>query len=88
MSDSNKLNLKYNRSFLCEEILRDLSTAVFLKAMLKSIWKHKHVPRASFIRIFKSKGSVNPIKCIGLLAHAYKILSLIMIGRIMEEYSE
>ena len=40
--------------------------------------------------IYKNKGSSNDPKmyrCIGLLPHAYKILSLVMLERIMEECS-
>ena len=58
------------------------------------IWSHEYVPpalvRASFVMIYKDKGSVNDLKmyrCIGLLPHAYKILSLIMLERVMKECS-
>ena len=46
--------------------------------------------RASFVMLFKNKGSVNdPTKyrCIGLLPHSYKILSLILLERIQRECS-
>ena len=56
------------------------------------IWKHEYVPpelvRAAFVMLFKNKGSVNdPTKyrCIGLLPHAYKLLSLVLLKRIMTE---
>ena len=70
----------------CESAARELYNLLHL------IWEREYVPpelvRASFIMIFKNKGSQNdPTKyrCIGLLPHAYKILSLVMLERIMKE---
>ena len=70
------------------------SAARELYRILKMIWQHEYVPpelvRASFVMLFKNKGSVNDPKkyrCIGLLPHAYKILSLIMLERINKECS-
>ena len=72
----------------CEAAARELYE------LLKTIWAHEYVPpelvRASFIMLFKNKGSMDdPTKyrCIGLLPHAYKILSLVMLERIMGECS-
>ena len=72
----------------CEAAARELYK------LPKSKWKHEYVlpelVRASFITVYKQKGSVNdPTKyrCIGLLPHAYKILSLIMLERITNECS-
>ena len=70
----------------CEAAARELYR------ILKLIWQHEYVPpelvRASFVMLFKNKGSVNDpskYRCIGLLPHAYKILSLIMLERIHKE---
>ena len=71
-------------------------TAVLeLYDLIKLIWEREYVPaelvRASFVMLFKNKGSVNdPSKyhCIGLLPHAYKLLSLIMLERIAKECSD
>ena len=59
-----------------------------LYRILKMIWTKEYVPpeliRASFVMLFKNKGGVNdPTKyrCIGLLPHAYKILSLVLINK-------
>ena len=72
----------------CESAARELYR------ILKLIWQHEYVPpelvRASFVMLFKNKGSVNDpskYRCIGLLPHAYKILSLVMLERIMSECS-
>ena len=46
--------------------------------------------RAAFILLFKNKGSVNDpskYRCIGLLPRTYKILSLVMLERIINECS-
>lgn len=70
----------------CEAAARELYK------ILKMIWEHEYVPpelvRASFIMLFKNKGSINDhskYRCIGLLPHAYKILSLVMLERLMNE---
>lgn len=69
----------------CESAARELYE------LLSIIWEREYVPpelvRAAFVMIFKNKGSHNdPTKyrCIGLLPHAYKILSLVMLERIQE----
>ena len=66
-----------------------------LYRILSMIWKHKYGPselvHAAFVLLFKNKGNINdPTKyrCIGLLPHAYKILSLVLIERIMTECSK
>ena len=64
--------------------------------LLKTIWEREYVPpdlvRAAFIMIFKNKGSPNDLtkyRCIGLLPHAYKLLSLVLLERIiMSECSD
>ena len=73
----------------CESAARELYR------ILKLIWQHEYVPpelvRASFVMLFKNKGSRNDpskYRFIGLLPHAYKILSLIMLERIMAECSK
>ena len=60
--------------------------------LLNLIWTREYVPpelvRAAFITIFKNKDSPDDLTkyhCIGLLPHAYKILSLVMLERIMNE---
>ena len=72
----------------CEAAARELYN------LLKSIWEHEYVSpelvRVSFIILYKNKDSINdPTKyrCIGLLPHAYKLLSLVMLERIMTECS-
>ena len=47
--------------------------------------------RAAFVMIYKNKGSrddPSKYRCIGLLPHAYKILSLVMLERVMKECSD
>ena len=70
----------------CEAAARELFDLLHL------IWEREYVPpalvRASFIMLFKGKGSVNDpskYRCIGLLPHAYKLLSLVMLERISKE---
>ena len=70
----------------CEAAARELYD------LLSIIWKREYVPaalvRASFIMLFKQKGSVNDpskYRCIGLLPHSYKILSLVMLERLQKE---
>jgi hypothetical protein len=60
--------------------------------LLQKIWQTEEVPedfaKASFVMIFKNKGSNNnPAKyrCIGLLNHIYKILSQCLLVRITAE---
>ena len=71
------------------------TAALELYQLLKVIWEREYVPaelvRASFVMLYKNKGSANDpskYRCIGLLPHAYKILSLIMLERIADECSE
>ena len=71
------------------------NAATELFNLLKIIWEREYVPpalvRAAFIMLYKHKGSTNDLKmyrCIGLLPHSYKILSLIMLERIMKECSK
>ena len=73
----------------CESAARELYE------LLRLIWEREYVPaalvRASFIMLFKGKGSVNDpskYRCIGLLPHAYKILSLVMLERISKECAD
>lgn len=73
----------------CESAARELFR------ILQMIWSQEYVPpalvRAAFIMLYKNKGSVdNPAmyRCIGLLPHAYKILSLVMLERIMSQCSD
>ena len=70
----------------CEQAARELYR------ILNMIWSREYVPpelvRASFVMLFKNKGSVNDpskYRCIGLLPHSYKILSLILLERIQNE---
>ena len=71
------------------------TAATELYNLLRIIWEREYVPpalvRASFIMLFKGKGSVNDpskYRCIGLLPHAYKILSLVMLERIAKECAD
>ena len=73
----------------CESAARELFE------LLRLVWEREYVPaalvRASFIMLFKGKGSVNDpskYRCIGLLPHAYKILSLVMLERISKECAD
>ena len=63
-----------------------------LQKLIQAIWLTEEVPeefaKATFVMLYKNKGSSNdPAKyrCIGLLPHAYKLLSLVMLERIMKE---
>ena len=67
----------------CEQTLREI---------LQKIWVTEEVPdafaRVTFIMLYKHKGSPNdPAKyrCIGLLNHAYKVLSQCMLARLETE---
>ena len=47
--------------------------------------------RAAFVMLYKNKGSINDTtkyRCLALLPHAYKVLSLVMLERIMNECSD
>ena len=73
----------FKASELAREMLLDL---------LQRIWKEEKVPesfgRAVFVMLFKHKGSTNDpskYRCIGLLNHAYKMLSTILLGRLTKE---
>ena len=66
-----------------EEFTNSEAVARELFRILRMTWTRKYVPpelvRVSFVMLFKNKGSVNDpskYRCIGLLPHAYKILSL------------
>ena len=70
----------------CESAARELYN------LLKIVWEREYVPpemvRAAFIMLYKNKGSPDDLKkyrCIGLLPHTYKILSLVLLERIMKE---
>ena len=70
----------------CESAARELYN------LLKLIWDREYVPpelvRAAFIMIFKNKDSpddCSKYRCIGLLPHTYKLLSLVMLERVMSE---
>ena len=61
---------------------------------LRKIWKKEEVPVelsvGVFIMIFKNKGSsedYSKYRCIGLLCHAYKIMSVILLQRLIKECS-
>jgi hypothetical protein len=58
--------------------------------LINHIWEDEAVPAslamAKFIMLFKQKGSVNDprkYRCIGLLNHEYKILSCILLNRML-----
>ena len=60
----------YKHSTVCQTRLREL---------LQKVWKEEEVPvklaRATFVMLFKNKGSSNDPKkyrCISILSHAYK----------------
>ena len=70
----------------CEAAARELYE------VLRMIWEMEYVPpelvRAAFLMLFKNKGSSDDMtkyRCIGLLPHSYKLLSLIMLERLTEE---
>ena len=57
---------------------------------LNQVWEQEQLPedfaQAKFVMLFKSKGSSNDpskYRCIGLLNHSYKVLSLIMLMRLL-----
>ena len=63
-----------------------------LKKLITKMWTDEEVPiafgRAVFIMLYKNKVSSNDpgkYRCIGLLNHAYKVLSTIILGRITAE---
>ena len=67
-------------------------TKDMLFTFLEPIWKNESIPPdlvvCIFIMIYKQKGSpedCSNYRAIGLLNHAYKILSVILLGRIVEE---
>ena len=73
----------YKRSAKCNKLLRQL---------LKKIWREEDVPvefaRATFIMLFKNKGSANDpskYRCIGLLPHAYKVLVQCLLAKLEDE---
>ena len=59
---------------------------------LRQVWRHECVPKnlvlCMFVMIYKRKGSSDDLSCyraIGLLNHAYKILSICLLKRIVAE---
>ena len=59
---------------------------------LRQVWRHECVPRSlalcMFVMIYKRKGSSDDpaaYRAIGLLNHAYKILTLCLLNRIVKE---
>ena len=68
------------------------STALFY--LLCRMWELEYVPaalvRAAFIMLYKKESVDEPknYRCIGLLPHSYKILSIIMLDRIVAECSD
>jgi exonuclease III len=63
-----------------------------LFALVRRIWKEEDVPEdlvlCELITIFKNKGSSDDYtkyRCIGLLNHAYKVLSTLLLKRMLEE---
>ena len=75
------------------EVWRNSKTAnEVLFVFLRKIWRKEVVPPelavCVFIMIFKRKGSsedCTKYRAIGLLNHAYKILSVILLGRLIKE---
>ena len=78
------------------EVFTNCETAALeLYDLLKLIWEREYVPptlvRAAFVMLYKNKGSINDTtkyRCLALLPHAYKVLSLVMLERIMNECSD
>ena len=73
----------YKHSPRCKQLLITL---------LQRVWETEEVPtqfaKAVFVMLYKGKGSSNdPTKyrCIGLLSHAYKVLSQCMLARLNTE---
>lgn len=68
------------------------STALF--QILCRMWELEYVPaelvRAAFVMLYKKDSVNNPsdYRCIDLLPHSYKILSIIMLDRITKECSD
>ena len=68
------------------------STALF--QLLCRMWELEYVPeelvRAAFVMIYKKEDTDNPsnYRCIDLLPHSYKVLSIIMLDRIVKECSD
>ena len=63
-----------------------------LFAFLKKVWQGECVPRnvalCVFVLIYKNKGSPDDCKkyrAIGLLNHSYKILSIVLLHRLVKE---
>ena len=63
-----------------------------LYEFLRKIWKKEQVPPelavAVFVMIFKNKGSPDDCtkyRCIGLLNHAYKIMTVVLLKRLVTE---
>ena len=68
------------------------STALF--QLLVRMWELEYVPaelvRAAFVMLYKKGSAEDPknYRCIGLLPHSYKVLSIIMLDRIVKECSD
>ena len=69
-----------------EVLLNCESAARELYNLLKLIWEREYVPptlvRAAFVMLYKNKGNINDVtkyRCLALLPHAYKVLSLVML---------
>ena len=67
----------------------DEAKSEFFK-FIQQVWKEESLPESfaqvKFVMIFKNKGSSNDpskYRCIGLLNHSYKVLSLIMLMRLL-----
>ena len=66
-----------------------------LFTFLQAVWKKEEVPAnlavCVFVMLYKNKGSKNDLtkyRAIGLLNHAYKILSVVLLKRLVAECSE
>ena len=73
----------FKGSTVCQALLCEL---------IQKIWREEEVPvefaRASFVMLFKNKGSSNDPKkyrCIGLLSHAYKVLNQCLLRQLEQE---
>ena len=70
------------------------AASMALFKLLCRMWELEYVPaelvRAAFIMLYKKDSVENPAnyRCIGLLPHSYKILSIIMLDRITKECSK
>jgi hypothetical protein len=75
------------------EVFKASTTArEMLRKLLSRMWQEEEIPQAFgqavFVMLYKNKGSPNDpskYRYIGLLNHAYKVLSTIILGRINAE---